>query len=415
MLVVARLMVGHAAHPRVHVRATELLGRHVRARGRLHERRPAEEDRAGALHDHRFLRHRRHVRPARRGRAHHRGDLRDPVGGHPRLVVEDPTEMLPVGEHVGLQRQERPARVDEVDARQVVVRRDLLGAEVFLHRHGEVGAALHGGVVRDHDARLTVDGTDPSDDARTGGRAVVETLGGERRELEERGTRVDERVDAGVGGELPARLVLRDRFLAAAATHPFEPGPEVVHERLHRRHVVAEGLRAGVDVGGQSGHRSSAGSSGERRAATLPRGARQGSLRRRVERTTHGCAGDSDGRDRARGAATRRARVRRAGDRAAGGRDRRLRRVPPAGVADARRPRCARPDGGSGGRRRRARLPRASRDHGRGLPRLGIGRVVLRRALEPVRPQPLDERHRRATRPVAPRAAVRASTSARSR
>ena len=258
VLVVARLVVGHAAHPCVHVRAAEFLRGHVLAGRRLHERRSAEEDRARATHDHRFVRHRRHVRAARRARAHHRGDLRDAGGRHLRLVVEDPPEMLPIGEHVGLQRQERAARIDQVDARQMVVRGDLLRAQVLLHRHREIRAALHGGVVRDHDARLAVHRADAGDDAGAGGDAVVEILRGQGRELEERRAGVDQPFDARAGRELAPRLMLRDRVLAAAAAYSIEAGLQIFHQRLHRRRVVTEGLRAGVDVCGQSGHRSSA-------------------------------------------------------------------------------------------------------------------------------------------------------------
>ena len=40
-----------------------------------------------------------------------------PLRRHPRLVEEDPAEVLAVGEDLGLQRQERAAGVDEVEAR----------------------------------------------------------------------------------------------------------------------------------------------------------------------------------------------------------------------------------------------------------------------------------------------------------
>src|SRR5258708_26043717 len=46
---------------------SELLGGHFLAGGGLHQRRSAEEDRAGVLHDHRFVRHRRNVRAAGEG------------------------------------------------------------------------------------------------------------------------------------------------------------------------------------------------------------------------------------------------------------------------------------------------------------------------------------------------------------
>ena len=143
----------------------------------------------GPAHDHRLVRHRGHVRAAGRAGAHHRGDLRDPEGRQPSLVEEDPAEVVAIGEDLGLERQERAARVDEVETRQPVLARDLLGAEVLLHRQRVVRAALDGRVVRDEDALAALDDPDPGDDAGRGRIAVVEVPGGERVQLEERASR----------------------------------------------------------------------------------------------------------------------------------------------------------------------------------------------------------------------------------
>ena len=134
----------------MHVPAAQVLRRHLLAGRRLHQRRPGEKDRPLLLHDDRHVRHRRHIGAARRARPHHHRDLRDPLRRHLRLVVEDPPEMLPVGKHLVLVRQVRPARIDQVDAGQRVLRGDLLRPQVLLHRHRIVGAALHRGVVRHH-------------------------------------------------------------------------------------------------------------------------------------------------------------------------------------------------------------------------------------------------------------------------
>ena len=107
-------------------------------------------------------------------------------GRHPRLVVEDPPEVVAVGEDVGLERQERAAAVDEVDARQPVLERDLLGPEVLLDRHRVVGAALDRRVVGDDDAGRALDPADAGDDAGARGVVVVQAVGGERAQLEER-------------------------------------------------------------------------------------------------------------------------------------------------------------------------------------------------------------------------------------
>ena len=146
-----------------------------------------------------------HVGAARRARAHHAGDLRDARRGHRRLVEEDAPEVLAVGEDLVLHRQERAARVHEVDARQAVVQRHLLRAQVLLDRHGVVGAALDRGVVGDDHAAAAVHRPDAGDDAGRRRVAVVELLGGERRELEERRAGIAEQLDALAHEQLAAR------------------------------------------------------------------------------------------------------------------------------------------------------------------------------------------------------------------
>ena len=109
-----------------------------------------------------------------------------PGGRHPGLVVEDPAEVVAVREDLGLERQERPARIDQVDARQPVLEGDLLGAQVLLDRHRVVGAALDRGVVGDDDAGGPLDATDAGDDP--GARAHRRRTGRSRRAGSARGT-----------------------------------------------------------------------------------------------------------------------------------------------------------------------------------------------------------------------------------
>ena len=161
-------VVGDAGAPRVECRAAELLGRHVLTGRGLHERRAADEDRAGSLDDHGLVAHRGHVGAAGGAGSHHDGDLRDVPRRQPRLVEEDPPEMLAVGEDVRLQRQECAARIDEVDAREVVLLGHLLRAEVLLHGEREVRASLDRGVVRDDDAAAALDHSDARHDSCAG-------------------------------------------------------------------------------------------------------------------------------------------------------------------------------------------------------------------------------------------------------
>ena len=94
-----------------------------------------------------------------------------PIADMPRLVEEDPAEVVAVGEDLGLERQERAAGVDEVDARQPVLLGDLLRAQVLLDGEREVRAALDGRVVGDDDALAALDDADPGDDPGATGAA----------------------------------------------------------------------------------------------------------------------------------------------------------------------------------------------------------------------------------------------------
>jgi hypothetical protein len=57
--------------------------------------------------------------------------LRDALGGHLRLVKEDAAEMVAVREDLVLAGQVRAAAVDQINARQMILFGDLLGAQVL--------------------------------------------------------------------------------------------------------------------------------------------------------------------------------------------------------------------------------------------------------------------------------------------
>ena len=248
-------VVGDAREPRVDVGAAELFGGDLFAGRRLHERRAAEEDRAGAADDDRFVRHRRHVGAAGRAGPHHDGDLRDPLGRHPRLVEEDAAEVIAIGEDLGLQRQERAARVDEIDAGQPVLQRDFLRADVLLHREGIVGAALDRGVVGDDEHFAARHAADAGDDA--GRRAPRCRRGPRRRAARARGTGSPDRAArrcargpaacpardgaAGTSRRRPARAAaIRSRSSATSAA---------IRSRLRRNSSTGR-----IDVGGEAVH-----------------------------------------------------------------------------------------------------------------------------------------------------------------
>ena len=238
--VVVREVVRDAGEARVDVAAPELLGRHVLARGRLHEGRAREEDRPLVLHDDGLVRHRGDVRAARRARAEDGRDLREARGAHARLVVEDAPEVVAVGEDLGLQREERAARVHEVDRREAVLERDLLRAEVLLDRDRVVGPALHGRVVRDDHDGAALDPADARHEAGPRCGAVVETVPCERRDLEEGRVGVEESLEALAHRKLPARDVALPLFLASALARLREFLPEAGREGPVVRGILLE-------------------------------------------------------------------------------------------------------------------------------------------------------------------------------
>jgi len=287
--VVERVVVGDPGVAGVDVGAAELLGGHDLAGGGLHERRPPEEDGALPLDDDRLVAHRRDVGAARGARPEDHGDLRDVQGRQPRLVVEDAAEVVAVGEDLVLHRQERAAGVDEVDARQVVLEGDLLGAEVLLHRQREVGPALNRGVVGDDHALGAVDEADAGDDA--GGRclAVVHAVRREPAELEERRARIEQQLDALAREELAELVLTRDPAAAGAGLAGLVT--QGAHQHTHRG-VVGGELRIGrIDVGREALHGPRVIAGGPVRRNRGPRGAP-------CDGVPSGCASDHPGRAR---------------------------------------------------------------------------------------------------------------------
>ena len=185
------------------VAAAEILGRHHLAGGGLHQRWAAEEDRALVAHDDGLVAHGGDVCATRGAGSEHGGDLRNALGAELGLVEEDPAEVLAIGEHLVLPRQERAAGVDQIDARQPVLARNLLRAKVFLDGDRVVRAALDRRVVGHDHAFATRHPADACDQPGARTLVVVHAVCGQGRQLEERAARVEQTVDPVAREQLP--------------------------------------------------------------------------------------------------------------------------------------------------------------------------------------------------------------------
>ena len=255
MRVVFRVVVGDSGQSGVDVGAAKFLGGDFLTGRGLHERRAAEENRPGALDDDRLVRHRGHVRAARRARSHHDGDLREAGGRHARLVEEDAAEVLAIRKDVCLERQERAAGVYQVHARQVVLERDLLCPQVLLDGERVVRAALDRRVVGDDHDLASRDAGNPRHEAGAGRVVLVHLEGGKRRELEERRARVDQAIETFADRQLALRavplevrgaaaLARRGQAAAKVRDEPRHAGLVLAERRALRRHVGREPIHA---------------------------------------------------------------------------------------------------------------------------------------------------------------------------
>ena len=115
--------------------------------------------------------------------------------------------MVAIGKDLVLPREIGPAAVDQIHARQAVLRGDFLRAQVLLDRQRIVGAALHRRVVGDDDAQSPGDLADTRDHARAGDILVIDLISGELTDFEEGGAGVEQALDALAGQQLAARHV----------------------------------------------------------------------------------------------------------------------------------------------------------------------------------------------------------------
>ncbi len=184
VMIIKRVVIGDAREPGMNISPAQILGADHLARRGLHQWRTAQKDRALPAHNHSLVGHGRHIGPACRAGAHHHRDLRNAGSGEVRLIVEDAAEMFAIREDIRLVREVGAARIDEIDARQPVLQRDLLRAQMLLHGHRIIGAALDGGIIADNHHLAAGDPPDACDHAGGVDIPLIHAEGGKRAHLE---------------------------------------------------------------------------------------------------------------------------------------------------------------------------------------------------------------------------------------
>ena len=232
-------VVGYARHPRVYISAAEFFRGDFLARGRFHQRRTAQENRALVFDDYVLIRHGRHIRSPGGAGAHHHGDLGDAQGGHAGFVVENTPEVFAVRENIGLKGQVRAAGIHQIHTRQAVLLTDFLGAQMLFDGHGIIGAAFDRGIVGNNDGLAALNQPDAGDNAGRG-RIVIHAVRGQGRQLQKRRIRIKQGLNTLAGQQFPPGLMP-----LARGFRPTQPGRsrlffEAVHQRGHMGRVGLE-------------------------------------------------------------------------------------------------------------------------------------------------------------------------------
>ncbi len=124
--------------------------------------------------------------------------------------------MVAVGKDLVLLRQECAAGVDQVDAGQPILTRDLLSTQMLFDRNRIVGAAFDGRVVGNDHAFAAGNPADTGDDAGPRAFVVVHPVGSKRCDLQQRAAGIEQAVDAVAGQQFAAVNVATSGAFRAA-------------------------------------------------------------------------------------------------------------------------------------------------------------------------------------------------------
>jgi len=129
-----------------------------------------------------------------------------------------------------------------------------LRAQVFLHRHGEVGAAFDGGIVRNDHHLPACDAPDAGNDARAGRFAMVHIPGGQLTNFEEGRAGIQQACYAVSRQELAPGNVARARGFGPPQGRVTYSCVQLASKLLVAREVEPVGLGFRINLAQEFGH-----------------------------------------------------------------------------------------------------------------------------------------------------------------
>mmetsp|Transcript_16687 Transcript_16687/g.38301 ORF Transcript_16687/g.38301 Transcript_16687/m.38301 type:complete len:228 (-) Transcript_16687:334-1017(-) len=210
----------------MNLRTTQIFRRDFFSGSGLDKRWPAQKDCPVSLHNNGFVGHAWYVSAAGRTRPANHCYLRDCLCRHVRLVEKYPSKVFLIGKDSSLLRQKGPAAVYQIDARQIVLQRNLLCTQVLLDCDRIVGPAFDRGIVGNHHAKLTGNHSDSSDNSATRNPVHVS---GKSREFQERGSGIAQCLHPVPWQEFVSLEVAFDGFRSASLSCMVEVSIELVH------------------------------------------------------------------------------------------------------------------------------------------------------------------------------------------
>ena len=242
-------VVGQTRYSGVHFGAAERFVVGLLAGGHLHEWRPGQEHLRTFLDHHHVIGHPGNVGTPRGGVAEHQRDGRDAGGRQPGQVAE---HLTAGDEDLFLGGQIRPAGFHQRNDGKPVLQGDLVGPQYLPQCPRVAGATFDRRIVGDDQAFHTADHADAGD--RAGADRESAAPGREGAELQERGVRVDEQLDAFPRGQLVAGVVTLDVLGAAAGERFGDLGVDLIELGLGRRCRLGIRVSLWIECGLQCGH-----------------------------------------------------------------------------------------------------------------------------------------------------------------